>query len=430
MLLKNIDTAFRQDGTRSIDHGIDILIRDGRIAEIGEGLSDGDTIDCSEKIALPGLINCHTHTPNLVTRGWSDDRTLYPWLAENRRVLETTETRHLGAAARLSAVLLLETGTTTLNDMWSTSVVDDLAATGIRALLGDTFYDDETDPAFVEQRAEDNRAFIADYRDHPTIHPTSPAHSVYECSGETLQTAHELATACDVPFHVHVSETRTENEDCIAEHDATPTAWLDRLGVLDHRGVLAHGVHLTDDDLATIDAGGAGIAHCAAANLKLGSGIADVPAMDDIPVGIGTDSAASNNCLNMVREGRTAALAHKRDDPGTITAQRILDMLTCEAAATLGMVDEIGSLEEGKRADVVLLDRNDPALRPAIGDAGLLSNLIYSFHGQVDTTIVDGGIVVEDGSATTGVETAIQTLEEFYASLEKTRTEPTSATNP
>jgi 5-methylthioadenosine/S-adenosylhomocysteine deaminase len=129
------------------------------------------------------------------------------------------------------------------------------------------------------------------------------------------------------------------------------------------------------------------------------------------------DSAASNNSLNLLREGRTAALVHKRDDPRAITAQRILDMMTCEAAATLDMGDSIGSLEEGKRADIVLIESNDSALRPHFGDEGLLSNLIYSFHGQVDMTIVNGEIVVESGSVITDISTAIETVQKFCTTI-------------
>lgn len=425
MLLQNIDTAFRQDADRSIDHDVDLRIRDGEIAEIGRSPSAENTVDCSDKIALPGLINCHSHTPNVITRGWSDDRSLFPWLDANDRVLEHADRNDKRAAARLSAVLMLETGTTTVNDMWNTYLVDELETTGIRAFMGNGMgATEDTDPALVRESVETNRAFADDYRGHSTIHPTVPVHSVYRATADLLRMAHDLAATHDLPFHIHVSETRQENEDCKAEHGMTPTAWLDDLGVLDHRAVLAHGVHLTEDDRATIGATDAGIAHCATANLKLGSGIADIPSMDEIPVGIGTDGAASNNSLNLFREGRTAALVHKRDDPSAITAQRILDMMTCEAAATLGMEDTIGSLEEGKRADIVLLDKNDPTLRPHIGDDGLLSNLIYSFHGQADTTIVDGEIVVEDGTATTEIDTATDAIEEFYNEMNERRDGP------
>ena len=426
MLLQNIDTAFRQDADRSVEHDIDLRIRDGEIVEIGRGLSAGDTVDCSDKIALPGLINCHSHTPNLLTRGWNDDKSLFPWLDANDRVLGHAERSDKRAAARLSAVLMLETGTTTVNDMWNTYLVDELETTGIRALVGNGMgATEDTDPALVRESVEANRAFADDYRDHPTIHPTIPVHSVYRATADLLQAAHDLATAHDLPFHIHVSETRQENEGCRAEHGVTPTAWLDELRVLDHRAVLAHCVHLTEGDRTAIAAADAGIVHCATANLKLGSGIADVPSMDDIPIGIGTDGAASNNSLNLFREGRTAALVHKRDDPSAITAQRILDMVTCEAAAVLGMADTIGSLEVGKRADIALLDKSDPTLRPYVGDDGLLSNLIYSFHGQADTTIVDGEIVVEDGTALVGIDTATETIAAFYDGLDERRDGPT-----
>ncbi|PSQ38102.1 hypothetical protein BRD08_01455 [Halobacteriales archaeon SW_10_66_29] len=154
---------------------------------------------------------------------------------------------------------------------------------------------------------------------------------------------------------------------------------------------------------------------------------ADIPALDDaqsqspdaatatnsISVGIGTDGAASNNALNPVLESRTAALLHKRENPGAITAQRVLDMLTREGAAVFGMADEIGSIEAGKRADLVLFDAEDPTLRPRFGDEGLLSNLVYSFHGRAEATLVEGEFVVRDGQVLADIDEAIETVQSF-----------------
>lgn len=414
MLLKNIDTALKQDSERRVEHGLDMLIRNGKIVEIAEGLSGEEVIDCTDKIALPGLINCHTHTPNIITRGWSDDRRLFSWLDANSPVLEFADRHHKRAGARLSAALMLETGTTTFNDMWDTYLVDEFEDLGIRALMGLGMVETEDmDPEHVEEEIKINREFAEDYQEHPTIHPTIPVHSVYRSTGNLLQAAHDLAATYDLPFHTHLSETRRENEDCLKEHGVTPTGWLDQLGVLDHRGVLAHCVHLTPTDRKRIAESHAGIIHCASANLKLGSGIADIPAIERNLIGLGTDSAASNNTLNLFREGRTAALIHKRDNPNAITAQRILDMMTCEAAAALNMEDVVGTLEEGKRADIILLDKTDPTLCPRFGDQGLVSNLIYSFRGQPDMVIIEGEIVVENRSVKADLETASKTLQNF-----------------
>lgn len=391
-----------------------MLIRNGKIVEIAEGLSGEEVIDCTDKIALPGLINCHTHTPNIITRGWSDDRRLFSWLDANSPVLEFADRHHKRAGARLSAALMLETGTTTFNDMWDTYLVDEFEDLGIRALMGLGMVETEDmDPEHVEEEIKINREFAEDYQEHPTIHPTIPVHSVYRSTGNLLQAAHDLAATYDLPFHTHLSETRRENEDCLKEHGVTPTGWLDQLGVLDHRGVLAHCVHFTPTDRKRIAESHAGIIHCASANLKLGSGIADIPAIERNLIGLGTDSAASNNTLNLFREGRTAALIHKRDNPNAITAQRILDMMTCEAAAALNMEDVVGTLEEGKRADIILLDKTDPTLCPRFGDQGLVSNLIYSFRGQPDMVIIEGEIVVENRSVKADLETASKTLQNF-----------------
>lgn len=415
MLLRNVDTLVRQDDDRSVDRGVDVLVRDGRIAEIDDEIAASDaTLDCSERIVLPGLVNCHAHTPGVLTRGWSDDRTLFPWLDATAAVHERADEDTRRAGARLSAAMLLATGTTTVNDMWNTYLAPAFEATGIRALLGCTqVVVDDTEPAEVEERLDAAETFVREYADHPTIHPTVPVHSVYRSTPDVLRRSHDIATEHDVPYHVHVSETREENEDCRDAHGTTPTGLLDDLGVLDERGVLAHCVHLSDADRERIADSGAGVAHCPSANAKLGSGVADLPALDGVPIGLGTDGAASNNALNPFREARVAALLQKQRDPGALTAQRALDAVTREAAAVLGLSDEIGSVEVGKRADLVLLDRNDPTLRPHFGDEGLVSNLVYSFHGRADAVLVEGEVVVEDGSVVAGIDGAADAVQAF-----------------
>jgi 5-methylthioadenosine/S-adenosylhomocysteine deaminase len=357
---------------------------------------------------------------------WSDNASLFPWLDHTERLVAAADREEKRAAARLSAAALLRTGTTTLNDMWNTYLVDDLLDIGVRSLLGHAMAEFESTPEdVIEQGIVANREFLEDYADHATIHPTVPVHLVYCATDDLLKRAHGFATDNGLPFHVHVSETREENERCRENRGTTPTGWLDELGVLGDRTVLAHCVHLTDRDRRLVAESGAGVAHCPSANLKLGSGIAGIPALADvggheaalategIPVGIGTDGAASNNALNLVREGRTGALIHKREDPGAITAQRTLDMLTCEGAAVLGMADEIGSIEAGKRADIVLLDADDPTLRPYFGDQGLLSNLVYSFHGRAEATIVEGEFIVKNGQVLTDTDEAVGTVQSF-----------------
>jgi 5-methylthioadenosine/S-adenosylhomocysteine deaminase len=414
MLLQDVDTAFLQDDARTVAHDVDVLVRGGRIVEVDDRVTTGDeTIDCSDRILLPGLINCHAHTPGILTRGWSDDESLFDWLDSTGAVLAEADRDLRRAAARLSATRLLETGTTTVNDMWNTYLGETFEAVGIRALLGCGLADEGVDRDDVDERLDAAREFVAAGTDHPRLHPTVPVHSVYRASGDLLESAHDIAAAHDVPFHVHVSETRRENEDCLAEHGLTPTAYLDDLGVLDERGVLAHCVHLTDDDGDLIRERGAGVAHCPAANCKLGSGVADLPALEGVPVGLGTDGAASNNTLDLFREARLAALLQKRTDPEAVTAQGALDMVTRDAARVLGMADVLGSIEVGKRADLVLLDATDPTLRPHYGDAGLLSNIIYSFHGRVETAIVEGEVVVEDGAALADVGDAVEAVGSF-----------------
>jgi len=209
----------------------------------------------------------------------------------------------------------------------------------------------------------------------------------------------EIADKFDLLYHILLSETEKENSDSVAAREMTPTEYLDNLGILDKNTVAAHGTHLSQEDVRFLSQNNVGIAHNPSANLKLGSGIADIPDLrkKDVKVGLGTDGPASNNNLNLFEEAKTSALLHKRDDPRIIDEQEILDMMTIEAAEILGVNDELGSIEKMKKADLITIDLDSPEMRPFHGKQGIISNLIYSFSGDISETIVDGDIVVEEG---------------------------------
>ncbi|MFB6100923.1 MAG: amidohydrolase family protein, partial [Candidatus Nanohalobium sp.] len=198
-------------------------------------------------------------------------------------------------------------------------------------------------------------------------------------------------------YHIHVSETRSEVEDFVKENHVTPLQHLDNLGLVDDNLIAAHCVWMMDEEKYILEENGGTVVHNPAANLKLGSGIADVPDFLDrgINVALGTDGVASNNNLNLFEEAKLTGLLHKRKSPEDITAQQILDMMTVNGARALNIEDEIGSIAVGKKADLITVDLNDPEMAPVHGREGLISNLIYSFNGEVEDVVVDGDLVVE-----------------------------------
>jgi len=213
----------------------------------------------------------------------------------------------------------------------------------------------------------------------------------------------ELAEKYNTLLHIHLSETEKENQDMLEERGTTPTEYLDELDILDENVIAAHGTHLTEDDMLRLQRTKTGLAHNPAANMKLGSGRADIIELKErgLDIGLGTDGPASNNSLNMFAEAKPSALIHKEEDPEALTEQDILDMLTIDAAKALNIDDRVGSIEEGKKADLVTIDLNQASMRPFYRARGVVSNLIYSFDGDVSEVFVNGEKVVEGGELQT-----------------------------
>lgn len=401
LLLKNIRFLITQDEEREIQENIDILIKQDRIFKVGENLSDhyspDSVLDCSRKAVLPGLINTHTHASMTSFRGISDNKLLEDWLNEDIFPAEDSLTEmdaYYGAMA--ASIEMLKTGTTCFSDMYfhMEQVADAVKDSGVRAVLarGLTDIQEEKD---LDEVLDQLVNLVGRKRIKPAIAP----HSIYTCSENLLLDSKEIAEKFDLLYHIHLSETEKENSDSISERGMTPTEYLDNLGILDGNTVAAHGTHLSKEDVHTIAKNNVGIAHNPSANLKLGSGIADVPELrkEGVKVGLGTDGTASNNNLNLFEEAKISSLLHKRNDPRVIDEQDILDMITIEAAEILGIDDELGSVEKAKKADLITINLDNSEMRPFHGKRGIISNLIYSFSGNVSETIVDGEIVVEDG---------------------------------
>lgn len=403
MLLKNIRFLVTQNESRQVLEGCDLLIRGDEIVDIGQGLEakvnkKEEVIDCSDKVVLPGLINTHTHVPMNLLRGISDNKQLQDWLEEIMPIESKLEDKDIYYGSLLAITEMLKSGTTCFNDMYFSEkkVAEACEEAGMRAVLSRALVDVEGEEE-GQRMLEESENFLKKYRDHELITPAVGPHSIYLCSKDYLKQAKQQADRFSASIHIHLSETKQENEDCEEKRGQSPTEYLNELGLLTDKTIGAHGVWLSEKDRKIIQDKGTGIAHCPCSNMKLGSGRAPLPAMKNINVGLATDGAASNNNLNLFEEGKFASLLQKLENPELMTEQRVLDLMTIEAAKVLGLEDEIGSIEPGKKADIILIDVDRTELTPYYGKRGLISNLIFSFSGQVDSVVVGGNWVLREG---------------------------------
>lgn len=363
------------------------------------------SIDVKGGIVMPGLVNAHTHLPMALFRGLADDLSLESWLNDHIFPAEFQHIRPetVRPATRLAAAELLLSGTTTCCDGYfhEDAVADAVYGTGLRAVLGQGVVDfpapGVSDPA---RNVEAARQFVEKWESiDPMVTPAVFCHAPYTCSKKTLTAAKALTRDRGVLFQIHVSETRTEVETCRREHGASPIGYLDRLGILDAHTLLVHGVWLDERDIDCIANQGCPVVHCPESNMKLASGIAPVTRLLDagVTVALGTDGAASNNDLDLFREMDTAAKLQKiaTGDPTAAAARSVLRMATIEGAAAVGLGAEVGSLEPGKAADLMVLDPDCPALVPDFHPESLA---VYAAGGgAVKDVMTAGRFRVRDG---------------------------------
>ena len=388
-----------------------LLIKDDLIAEISDEIDDSNAdkiIDAEGKILLPGLINTHTHLSMTLFRGLADDLSLDSWLNDHIWPMEANlngDYCYIGAL--LGAVELIKSGTTTFSDMYFymedvARAVDDA---GIRAVLSYGMID-FGDAERREAEIKENMALydacngMADGRIKVFFGPHSP----YTASEELLVKVRQLADEHNMGIHIHVSETQKEINDSLDERGIRPFEYLEKIGFLGPDVVAAHCVWLSDEEIEIIKKHGVKVSHNPCSNMKLASGVAPVTKLieNDICVSIGTDGASSNNNLDLIEELKTASLLQKVStlDPKVLTSDEAIEMATIKGAEALGLDDEIGSIEVGKKADIILIDTNSANMVP--DSSSLSSNVIYSANGSnVDTTICNGKILMENKKLTT-----------------------------
>ena len=393
-----------------------LAVKESQIVYVGqenqEILEQADQIiDYQGAWIIPGLVNCHTHSAMTGLRGIRDDSNLHEWLEDYIWPAEAQFTPEMTTKAVKEALTeMLQSGTTTFNDMYNPNGVDiekiyeAVKASKMRCYFSPTLFSSDVETtAETIARTQSVIETIKGYQD-PNLKVMVAPHSPYSCSRDLLESSLELAKEENIPLHIHVAETQEESGIILKRYGKRPLAFLDELGYLDHKAVFAHGVELNEAEITRLVDSQVAIAHNPISNLKLASGIAPIVQLKKagVPVGIATDSVASNNNLDMFEEGRTAALLQKMKsgDASQFPIETALKALTIEGAKVLGMEDEIGSLEVGKQADfLVIQPQGKIHLQP---QENMLSHLVYAVKSSdVDDVYIGGEQVVKDGQVLT-----------------------------
>lgn len=385
-----------------------IAVKDGAIVDVGAAedvrlrAAAMKTLDASGKAVVPGFVSCHGHAGLSILRGLAENYPLEPWLETSIWPLmrhASAEDTHAGA--QLACLEMLRTGITTFADMWRDlpATVEAVAAAGLRARLAFNMRDFD-DPKALESEWHQGFEAITMPSPTPRIRFGLAAHSLYACSEPLLRRVAGMVTERKCHLQIHLAETEDEVRQCRERHGCSPVDRLQELGLLGPDLLIAHGVWLNEQDCRSLAAHQASVAHNISSNLKLASGIAPLGRFkaNGLNVSLGTDSAASNNVLDPFREMRMAALMQRAvaEDPTAFTGYEALEAATINGATALGMADEVGSIEIGKRADLVLIDLDKPHLLPRMRyDREALANLLVfaATARDVDTVLVDGRIV-------------------------------------
>lgn len=400
-----------------------IVINDDRLDYVGplkdlpDGWQGGTVIVARDMVALPGLVNSHTHAAMTLLRSYADDLPLKQWLEEKIWPQEEKLDREdIYWGTKLALLEMIRSGTTTFADMYfhMDAVAEAVVAAGLRASLSQGLIGLQDSNA---QCLATGVSLVKEWHGagDGRVNTLLGPHAPYTCPPGYLLKVAETAAGLGTGLHIHLAETREEVDNVRKQYGDTPVVLADKLGLFELPVLAAHCVHVTTEEISILADKKVGVAHCPESNLKLASGVAPVAAMlaAGVRVAIGTDSAASNNNLDMLAEMRTAALLAKgiSDNPTVVPAHQALNMATLHGAVALGLDKEIGSLEAGKKADLILVNKRQPHLMPS---HDLEANIVYAARGSdVDTVIVNGKILMAGGEFKT------LDAEEIYAEVNK-----------
>ena len=414
---KNRDVI--EDGAIAVKAGKIVAV--GTRADISRHYVGRQTVNAAGKLIIPGLINGHTHVPMVLFRGLADDLDLQEWLtkyifpAEAKNVNE----EFVRVGTRLGLAEMIRGGTTTYCDMYyfEDAIAEETAKAGVRGVLGETVIDfpvadnktNEEAMAYVEK-------FVKRWQGHELIVAAIAPHAPYTVSEEHLRAAKAFSDRTGAPIVTHISETKREVDDSVKAHGASPVAYLERIGFLGDRVIAAHVVWPQGSDSQILKQRGVGVVHNPQSNMKLAAGVSPVPEMlkEGLRIGLGTDGAASNNDLSMWEEMDSAAKLHKviSGDPKVMSAQEAFELATIRGAEALHMEQEIGSLEVGKRADLVLVESDSLNQIPSYN---VYSDLVYATKASdVETVIINGQVVMRDQRLLTLDEKAIKKSAQIF----------------
>ena len=402
ILIENARILTMDSKMNSYENGFVGIVND-EIAYIGTEKPvavSKEIIDAKNNIVMPGLINAHTHSGMTMFRGIADDLSLMNWLNNYIWPLEdkfVTE-ENINVATKLAIAEMILSGTTTFNDMYFFTEVTakNCKNIGMRAVLGEAIIDF---PVSMKRTSKEYfMEFIDRYTNDDLIIPAIVPHSPYSCSEELLKRIKKLSDEKKLPVHIHISETLDEVEMIKEKTGMTPVEYLDSINFLNEKTIAVHCIHLTEKDMEIFKEKNVGIVNSPESNLKLASGIAEIPKMLDkgLIVALGTDGPASNNNLDMFEEMSLTVKIHKalNNDSTIMNAKEVLKMGTINGAKVLGIDNITGSLETGKKADLIIVDVNKPHLTPMYDP---YSHLTYSANGSdVDTVIINGKIILRE----------------------------------
>lgn len=384
----------------------DILIQDGKINTIGkiDSSSIDKIIDCTGKIVLPAFVNGHTHLSMTLMRNYKDDtEDLFQWLSQIWPIEDKLNEEDIYWASLLGNAEMIKCGCTTFADMyfmtWKT--IEACKKAGTRGIIGLTFFGDEEE---TKRRLRELVPKIDDAISGDDMFRVDAAvHSIYTCTAGTYEIAKDWARGRNTFLNTHLSETEKEVLDCISENNVRPVDYLDKLGVLDDKTYLAHGVWFDNNEMETIQNRGCSIIHNPSSNCKLASGIAPISEYREkgINVALGTDGASSNNNLNILKEMNLASMLSSVSTrkPSALSPYEILKMATINGAKALGLDDKIGTIEEGKEADVIVMDMDKLHTSPT---NDIFSSIIFASDKEnIEYVFSKGEMLLDQGNLTT-----------------------------
>ncbi len=379
----------------------DLLIEDGRIAFIGNtDVAADKVIDATNKVVMPGLINAHSHVSMALFRGYSDELPLSDWLRKKIWPIEDKmKAEDVYYASMLSGIEMIKSGTTTFNDLYffeeeTAKMAEKL---GMRAILSRCAIGDGEESA---RRFEEAEELYNNWHNkcEGRIRVCVGLHAPNTCRPDTIKKGVQLADKLGTPIHIHYLETKDEISFVSDTYLSTVTDYLKKLGLFNYHVMLAHGVYINDADIEVLKDISGGIIYNPISNMKHGNGFTNISKLmkNGINVALGTDGQGSTNTLDMFEEIKLAAYLQKgmNYNATAISAEDVLRLATIDGAKVLGIDSEVGSLEVGKKADIIIIDLNKPHLCPI---HNIYSTLAYSVNGaDVETTIIDGKVVMEN----------------------------------